>query len=292
MILVVGATGRLGAAVAAELLTRGHKVAAGVRDPSKAEQLKNIGARVVQVDLRRPEAFETALRDVTAVVTAVHGLTARAGDSIIKVDVEGHKKLIDAAARAGVSRFVFTSAQDADPNSPVPFLRAKAEVERHLEASGLDYTILRPAAFMDLYAHDLIGKAVLAGKPVRLLGPGDVRRNMVAVADVAAAAAAALEGDRLSRRIVEVAGPDNVTDREVAALYGRLSGKPVKISALPLPAVRVIATLIGPFHAGMRNILRFALALQGRDHSLDASHMPALVGRPPTTLEDFARARV
>lgn len=249
-------------------------------------------AEAVRLDLRRPETFPAALAGADRVLTAVHGLTGRASDSIAKVDVEGHKRLIDAAAEAGVARFVYTSAQGAAAYHPLPFMRAKAEVERHLTASGLDYAILRPSAFLDLYAHDLIGAAVLAGKPVFLLGRGTTRRNLVAVADVAAAAVAALEAEGLSRRTLEIGGPDNLSPREVAAIYGRVAGKSPRIVALPAAAVATLAALFRPFHAGAANILRMASQLEGRaDLALDRSDTAALIGRQPIGVEEFARSR-
>lgn len=287
-VLVVGASGRLGQALTAELLSR-HQVLAGVRRPDQAELPP--GAEAVRIDLRQPAGIEAALDQSNQVVTAVQGLTARAADSIMRVDVEGHKRLIDAAALKGISRFVYTSTQGASPDHPAPFLRAKAAVERHLIASGLDYAIIRPSAFMDLYAHELIGARVLAGKRAVLLGSGDIRRNLVAVADVAAAVAALLEAEGSLRRVFEIGGPDNLTDREVAALYGDLAARPPRITALPAPAVRLLAALLRPLHSGLANILRFPLQTGSRgDLASDAAELTRLIGRPPLDLKAFAGA--
>jgi len=134
---------------------------------------------------------------------------------------------------------------------------------------------------------------VLAGKTAWLLGSGDTRRNMVAVADVARVAVRALLEDGFSRRVIAIGGPDNVTEREVAALYGRLSGKPVTLRSLSPRTLRLIGRLAGPFHGGVRNLLTFITQLDGRDDlGFDASEMAALLGYPPTSLEDFVRARV
>lgn len=252
-----------------------------------------MGAEPVPLDLRRPQSFAAALEGADQIVTAAHGLTARAADSVARVDVEGHKALIAAAERHGIKRLVYTSAQGAAPDHPAPFLRAKAQVERALAASALDWTIVRPTAFMDLYAHDLIGKRVLAGKPAMLLGPGNLRRNLVAVADVAAAIARMVEQDGFSRRTIEIGGPDNLTEREIAALYGRLSGRPVRIRSLPPSVVRLLASIIRPIHSGVANILRFSQQVDmAGPLTFDARRMPALLGREPTSLESFARARM
>src|SRR5687768_6933501 len=129
MILVAGANGRLGKAVSALLLERHHEVRAGVRKPARTAA---VTGQPVLLDLRRPETFARALDGVDWMVTAIHGMTARQPHGIARVDVDGHKRLIDAAASAGVKRFVYTSAMGADPDHPAPLLRAKAEVERYL----------------------------------------------------------------------------------------------------------------------------------------------------------------
>ena len=292
MILVVGATGRLGRAVTAGLIAGGHRVRAGCRQPGNANDLAALGAEVVPIDLRDPAGFAAALAGADQVVAAVQGLTARQADAIARVDLEGHRRLIEAAATAGVKRFVYVSAQGASARHPAAFARAKAAVEAALAASGLEHNILRPSAFMDLYAHDIIGKAVLAGRRVVLLGSGEALRNLVAVADVAAAVVAAVEG-RVADRITEIAGPSNLSDREVAAVYARLSQRPARITSLSPAIVAAIAAVIGPFHAGVRNLLLFGG--QNEQHGsliADASHMAALIGREPQSLEAFVRERL
>lgn len=291
MILVVGATSRLGRAVVGELLAGGWPVRAACRHPAAAADLLALGAEVVAIDLRTPASFAPALDGVQRVFTAVHGLTGRPGDSLAKVDVEGHIALIGAAA-GRVERFVYTSAMGAAPDHPVPFWRAKAEVERRLTRSGLSFTILRPSAFMDFHAHQLIGAAVLAGKPVNILGRGDARRNLVAVCDVATAAVAALTTDRYLGRTLEIGSPDSLSDLEVADLYARLSGRPAKIRSLGPGALRVLSVLIRPFHAGAANILRIPLQTEGRtEPPFDASGMAEILGRAPLTLAAYARDR-
>lgn len=290
--LLVGASGRLGKAVAERLLERGAQLRAGIRDPSKRlPELSRAGA--VPLDLRKPETFSPALVGVQRVLTAAHGLTGRRRDSIAKVDIDGHKRLIDAAAKAGVMRFVYTSVYGASADHELPFMRAKVAVEHYLAASGLDHVILRPTAFLDLYAHDLIGAAVVAGKRVFLLGRGTTRRNFVAVADVAAAAVAALERDDLAGRTLEIGGSSNLSDREVAAIYGRLCGKAPKIVALPPAAVATLAMLLRPFHAGAANILQMVQAIEGSEALIiDGATTASLIGREPTSVEEFVRRRL
>lgn len=293
MILIVGATGRLGQALTTRLLADGLAVRAACRNPAKAGNLAAAGAEVVTIDVVSGQGVAAAMAGADQVVTCLHGLVGRSPQSIANVDVRGHERLIDAAIAAGVARFVYLSALGAAPDHPSEFWRAKAQVEDYLKRSNLNFVILRPAAFMDLYAHDLIGAAVLRDRTVWLLGDPGIARNMVAVADVAAAAAYALQHSELSGMTADVTGPANVTDREVAAMYGRLAGRKAKVRALPSPMVRSLAAAIHPFHAGVARVLRLPRLLAGR-HDLCAD--PRLSTSPlllqPMSVEQFAREKM
>lgn len=293
MILLVGATGRLGTAVAERLLEKGIPFRAACRTVTKAQRLADRGVEVVPLDVESKAGLPEALGGVTRVLSCIHGLLGRSRHSIARIDVLGNAALIDASATAGVQRFVYMSALGASPDHPSEFWRAKARAEQHLKASGLDYVILRPSAFMDLYAHDLIGAAVMRGKTVFLLGSGNTRRNMIAVADVADAAVKALSSDNLANQTIELGAPGNPTEREVAALYASLSGKPIKVRSLPPRALHTLAAAIAPVHAGVGHLLRLPLQLAGReDLCIDASSSMKRLGINPVSLHDYAHRRV
>jgi NADH dehydrogenase len=293
MILVIGATSLLGRAVVSELVAAGQTVRASYRSPGQVDGFLVQNAEVVALDLLDPDTFGPALQGIDAVFTSTHSLTARRSSAIQHADIDGYKALINSAAKHGIGRFVFTSAMGACLDHPAPFWRAKAAVEQHLVASGLPYTILRPSAFMDFHAHQMIGERVLAGKPARILGAGKTRRNLVAVGDVAALGVRALLSPEFTGRVVDIGGPDNLSDLEVSSLYARLAGVPLKVQALPPSALTVLATLAKPFHAGAANILRLPLTMdRWPDLTFDASGVPALIGRPPITLENFARSKM
>lgn len=293
MILLVGATGRLGRAVAERLLGEGVVFRAACRDPKKARWLHDRGVEVVPLDLESAAAVAGLLDGTSRVVTCIHGLLGKSRQAIRRVDIDGHRLLIDAAAEAAVQRFVYISALGASPGHPSEFWRAKAHTEKYLKASGLNYVILRPSAFMDLYAHDLIGAAVLRGRTVILLGAGTTPRNMIAVSDVADVAVKALAREDLGCRSIDVGGADNPTEREVAALYARLSGKRSKLRAIPAPVLKILSTAIAPFHAGVGHLLRLPLQLAGReDLCLDPSAVMEELGISPVPLREYVRRRV
>ena len=293
MILLVGATGRLGKAVAERLLEQRTPFRAACRNPARAQWLKDRGVEVVQLDVETGAGLAEAVSGATKVISCVHGLLGKSRHSVERVDVRGQAGLIDAAAAAGVKRFVFVSALGASPDHPSEFWRAKAATEQHLRKSGLEFVILRPSAFMDLYAHDLIGAAVVRGKTVFLLGSGNAPRNLVAVSDVAEAAVKALSQPELGGQVIEFGGRDNLSEREVAAVYAGLSGRAGKVRSLPVPLLRLLATIISPFHAGIARILRSPMQLAGRqDLCLDPSDAVDRLGIEPVRLAKYAEARV
>ena len=160
MILIVGASGRLGSAVAQHLLEEGKPVRVMTRTPSNLIHLKQQGAEVVSGDLRNPASLISACQGVEQVLAAAHALVGKGDNNPHTVDEEGNRHLIDAARAASVKHFVFISVQGASADAPLEFFRIKYHAEEYLRASGLSFTIIRPSSFMDLWAQ-LIGQSIL-----------------------------------------------------------------------------------------------------------------------------------
>ena len=146
-LLVVGATGTLGRQVARRALDEGYEVRCLVRSFKRAAFLKEWGAELVRGNLCEPETLPAAFDGVTAVIDAA---TARATDSlsIKEVDWDGKLALMQAAKSAGVERYIFFSILDAEKYPEVPLMEIKRCNEAALAESGLNYTIMRLAGFM------------------------------------------------------------------------------------------------------------------------------------------------
>ena len=269
MILIVTANSRLGNATARQLLANGRSIRGLVRSQEKGADLATLGAEIVIGDLRDPASLRRACEGVTTVITAAHALLGGWGNKSSAVDEKGHCDLIDAAKSAGVSHFIYTSGLDADPNHPVPFLRHKAAVEQYLKRSGLDYTIIRPTAFMETHAHQLIGQPLLEKGKVSILGQGDSPRNFVAVNDVARLIEMVLDNPQAKGEIIEIGGPDNYTNNEVAHLYAEAIGSEVKIGNVPRPIVRILSAVMWPFQPGLSQVMGWALHQDSHDNSFD-----------------------
>jgi uncharacterized protein YbjT (DUF2867 family) len=286
MILVVGASGRLGSALVARLVEDGLEVRATARDLGR---LPGSGYEKISLDLRDPKRVRAALQGIRQVVACVQSLTARAADSVRTVDLEGQKTLIDAAVSAGVDKFVFLSALGAASDHPAPFWAAKAAVEAHLMRSGVKHVIVRPGAFIDLHAHTLIGEHVLAGRTAKLLGRGEAHRNLVAIDDVVDVLVEALTGPALDGKIVAIFGPDTLSDREIVHIYAKAAGREAKVRAIPEWALGPLAALVGLFHAGAANLMR--LPRQMAAERGDGEPPVDLIRTGRVSVADFARKK-
>jgi uncharacterized protein YbjT (DUF2867 family) len=289
VIAVVGATGMLGREVARQALAAGHRVVAVTRDRTRAADLASLGAEVRVADLTDRASLAAACRGADVVVAAAHAMLGRGRYRSEQVDDAGHRALVDAAMAEGLRHFVYTSVMGASPDHPVDFWRTKHAIEHHLKASGLSWTILRPAAFMEMHAHELIGKSVMAGATAFVLGRGDRPMNFVAVRDVARLAVKAAADPALHGRTIEIGGPENLTQNEVAALYGRLCGREPKVRHIPPGALRVLAAVIRLIHPGVARIMRASIAAGSRDERWDPSALQREHLIELTRLEDVIR---
>lgn len=255
-ILVIGATGALGRPVVKGLLARGVQVRALNRHPEQAADLVQAGAEVVAGDLTDRASIEVACAGVQRVLAAAHSIMGRGRWRSEAVDDVGHRALIDVARQAGVQRLVYTSGMGGTADHPVDFFRTKHRIEQLVRSSGIENVVLRPSAFMEHHVHLFNGKAVLDKGKAQLIGPGTKKRNFVAATDVAHFALRALLDDPPPFAVLDIGGPDHLSNAEVAELYAREAGIAPRIGHLPVAAARLIAALASPFHPGLARIMR------------------------------------
>jgi uncharacterized protein YbjT (DUF2867 family) len=288
VILIVGGSGVLGTLVTRRLLAVGESVRVMSRTPARTAGLRAAGAEVVAGDLLDRQSLMRACAGADMVVAATHSILGRGSNASIHVDGAGHRQLIDIARAGGVRRIVYTSVYDYGPAyQSIPFFRIKYEVEEHLKTSGVAYTIVRPTAFMDFHAHELIGKPILAKGKVVLFGRGERRRNFVAADDVAQVVVASLRDGSLAGETIDVGGPEDLTHMDVVRLYERLTGRAARVTHLPLGAVRALVAVVRPLHPGLSQILQAAVLADTADQRFDSGGS-ARVPTQRTRLEDWA----
>jgi uncharacterized protein YbjT (DUF2867 family) len=295
-ILIVGATGLLGSATALALLKEGQRVRVLVRErtshPERVAELQQAGAELMQGDLTDPASLERACKGALRVFACAHSFFGRGRLRSAQVDHVGHSALIAATLTTGVPRFVYTSVLGARENHPIDFFRTKYEIEEGLRSSHIPYTILRPAAFMEQHVHRFLGKPLLDRGFTVIVGPGRKRRNFVSVRDVAPFAVTALRDDTLLHRTLEIGGPDNISTRDIAAMYA-LRSRQGRVVHLPQPVAQVAARALRPFHEGVARVLDVAAVPDDDwDETFDPRALLAEFPREMVTVERFVDERV
>jgi uncharacterized protein YbjT (DUF2867 family) len=235
MILVAGSTGVLGSEIVRRLVARGEDVRAMVRttsSPEKVEALQKAGAEIVRADLKDPQTLAAACAGVGAVISTVTTiLTSQPGDSFEATDDQGNRSLIDAAKNAGASKFVFVSFDTTQvPDAPLP--RAKRRVEQHLKQSGLDFTILQPAQFFEIWLGPMLFADTVAGT-AKVYGKGTEGIRYIAVADVAELAVQSLPNPAAKNATIAFGGPDEVSQRDAVRLFEEAYGKTFSVIEVP-----------------------------------------------------------
>ena len=282
MELVAGATGSLGGKITRELLERGGEVRALVRDGSAAAALEASGAEVVIGNLKDPASLRDACRGVDVVISTASA-TRRSDDTPENVDRQGNIDLIDAAREAGVRRFILVSTLGATEASPVPAFRAKAAAEAHLRESGMEFVILQPDAFMDVWFGMLIEAPIAAGSAVTLIGEAKGRHSFIAEADVARFAAAVARRPEPVHMTLALGGPEAISFRDAALAYARALGRPVPVETVPAGS---------PLGSLPEIVSVIATAFENDDSVIPMSETSAAFGVTLTSVDDFARQRV
>lgn len=245
-VLVTGATGRQGGAVTRHMLLKGWRLRALTRNPDAhaAKQLARQGIELVQGDLEDPPSLDRASRGAYGIYSVQDFWSVGA-----KREVQQGKNLAEAAKKAGVHHFIYSSVGGAERNTGIPHWESKWEVEKHIRRLGLPATIFRPVSFMETYHILEVEVGILKGKLADPIRP-DKPYQTIATDDIGAFVALAFDRpkDFLGLEL-EIAGSE-LTNLEAAQVFSQVMGKPVKFRKLPLPIVRLI--LGKEFHAMFR----------------------------------------
>jgi uncharacterized protein YbjT (DUF2867 family) len=235
VILVTGATGQQGGAVARELLGAGHRVRAMTRKPESpaAQAVRALGAEVVPGDLDDPRSLERALHGAWGTFAVQN--TWEAG--VVKEEEQG-LRFAEVARKAGIQHYVYTSVASAHRNTGIPHFDNKWRVEQRVRALGFpSWVVIRPVFFMENWLSPWFKPGIDQGNLAIGLQP-DTRLQMIAVADVGKYGKAAFEKpEQFAGRSFDLAG-DELTMPETAAIIGRVTKRPVKFVPVPIEEVR------------------------------------------------------
>jgi uncharacterized protein YbjT (DUF2867 family) len=194
----------------------------------------------------------------------------------------GYQSLIEESARESVQRFVIPSVPVTPIDEQVPLVRAKREIEKALMESGVPYTILRCAPFMETWLalpgssiplrgeenptldrpypflrrfRGLTGRAIEDKGRMTVNGRPSLRNAFVSLHDVARLMLAAAENPQARNRVFDVGGPEVLSWSDVAQIYSQVLGRPVKLTSFPAGVFRVLQLAMQPFAPAASNVM-------------------------------------
>ena len=282
MIVVTGATGRLGGAVVERLLRRvpADSIGVSVRDPAKAAGLAERGVRVRRGDFDDAASLAHAFDGAERVLLVS---AAASGEAALRQ----HRTAIDAARAAGVRRVVYTSHMGANPRSPFAPMPDHAATEAMLQESGLAFTALRNG-FYTSSGLMLLGHALDTGE---VAAPEDGPVSWTDHADLAEAAAIALTEDGFDGPTPALTGSEAVDLAGLAAIASEVSGRPIRRTVVTDARYREHLVANGvPEPAADMLVGLFAASRRGEFAAVDPT-LGRLIGRPPLTVRDVLEAQ-
>jgi uncharacterized protein YbjT (DUF2867 family) len=247
-IVVTGGTGFVGRSVCERLVERdaGSRIVVPTRQRAQGRALQMLpGVEVQPCDVHDPRALAAVFEGADALIHLVAILHGRPAD-FDRVHVDLPRKLAAACRAAGVRRVIHVSALGVAVDAPSAYLRSKAAGEAVWRDSGLDVTVLRPSVIFGAEDRSTNLFALLQRLfPLLPLAGAEARFQPVWVGDVASAIVAALDRPDLAGAVVECAGPEVLSLREIVQRIGRLSGHPRPVIGLPEALGRLQAALMG-----------------------------------------------
>ena len=239
MILLTGATGLVGSTLLRRLTAQPEPVRCLVRDPRRLGD-QRVRVQIALGDLTDPQSFRHAMRGVRTVIHLAASVRDQPRGSIEELNGVATWRMVHAAERAGVERFVFFSAMSASTFSRARFFRAKALAEQAVSASGVPHTVFAPSI---VYSPGdpfltLLNRLALLLPVMPVAGDGNALYQPIWADDVADCVMAVLDGvgETESARY-ELAGPDTLSYEAIVRLALRSFGRRRMIVHVPMPLV-------------------------------------------------------
>jgi uncharacterized protein YbjT (DUF2867 family) len=232
--LVTGATGKQGGAVVDALLTRGHQVRALTRNPAApaANRLRERGVEIAVGDLTDHDSLVRAARGADAVYAMSTPYEQGA-----ETEIAQGITITNAAKAAGVAHFIYSFVASANRATGISHFDGKYAAEKHLQASGVPYTIVAPVFFMENLLQPWTLSSLRQGK-LALALPASRALQQITVADIGAFVAAIIErSDAVFGHRFDIAG-DELTGEDVAAILSKLTGRKVHYEGFPPDVLR------------------------------------------------------
>ena len=277
MILVTGASGKTGRAVIRALIARGETVRALIHRPDQVRAMQDLGAQEIIVgDMRDQPTMDQAARGTRAIYQICPNVNPD--------EVAIGQAVIAATRAAGVERLVYHSVLHPQSEA-MPHHWNKLRVEGKLFESGLPYTILQPAAYMQnvlAYWNQIVGQGIY---PVPYAVEAGL--SMVDLEDVAEAAAIVLTESGHIGATYELAGPEALSQVEVAEILSQQLGRPVRAQTVPLDEWERMARASGMSDYAIETLLKMFRYYDRYGFWANSRVLTWLLGRSPATFAAF-----
>jgi NAD(P)H dehydrogenase (quinone) len=276
LILVTGATGKIGSSIARFLERSGNSLRLLVRDPGKLSDFRN--AQKAKGDYTDVQSLDHAFMGVSSAFI-VSGY-AEPGER-----AKLHRNAFQAAHRAGVQYLIYLSTLGASPNSRFPMSRDHYESEGFLKETGVAHTILRDSFYAELAVEMFSKEGVMKGPG----GQGKV--SWVGREEVAEAAARLLASDKPLLGTFPMTGPTALTLTETAALLSSLKHLALRYEDEPLKAAKDWRSKLGvPAWEVETWVGSYEAIAAGEFETIDPA-LAAILGRPASDLKTYLSAR-
>lgn len=286
MFLVTGATGGLGRRIVRLLREREMPVRAFVRLTSRYGELEHRGAEIFIGDLQQDKDIHKACKGIQYVIIA-HGSDGNAQ----ALDYRANIELIDQAKEAGVQHVVFISVLGVDRGyEDAPVFKGKREVEKYLQASGLNYTILRPAGF----SSNLLPLAERFRQTgiYLLIGDPKSRTSIVSTDDLAQIAVDSVSVEGARNQIFPVGGPDILQRQDIPRIFGRIFNREPILINPPLFLLDGVRSAVGVLNPQAQKALGTFRTLLDNEFFCtpdEIQHLESIFNMKVESLESFMR---
>lgn len=280
MILVTGATGKTGGAVAKELAAHNIPVRVLVRNADKAAALKELGVEIAVGDMADKAAVSEALKGIDKAV-----LIMANGEQQLTIE----NQFTDCAVAAGVKHLVKLSSMESEPGTTKPIPAMHVASEEHIRASGLNWTMVRPTFFTQNFLS--AAKSIKENDEINLalgnavVAPTDIR-------DVAEVMRVVLTDDAHLNKSYDVTGPEALSLAQAAEKFSSVLGREVRYVPQSVEDFRKVLTHVGLPEWRVNAVCDEFRLLSEKASMHTTDTIQQILGRAPTSVEQFAKDHI
>jgi uncharacterized protein YbjT (DUF2867 family) len=262
-------------------------VRALVRPTADATRLQRAGVEIARGDMMDPGSLLQAMNHADAVISTAAGYTRHSKGDTDKIDTIGNRNLADAASRAGVRRFVFTSILTSDQTPQITHFWHKKLAEDRLEELGVPFVSLRPGAFLDMITR--MGGDPFAKRQLMWFGSPTIPLTFVLTQDLAGYLADAVDASGVDGQRIDIGWDRPVSMQEIAQVSGRLLGQRIRVRTIPAGLINTAGAVAGRFNPTVKDLAAMMRWFQSGQYVADPSRQGEVFGQVPTAEDAIAR---